>query len=44
MKNAITKKEKLSVPGLDKLKEPILKYKKDDAAELVANIMNMMLD
>jgi hypothetical protein len=42
-KNAITRKGNLLVPGLDKLRYPILKYEKDDAAELMTVIMNMMI-
>jgi hypothetical protein len=43
MKDAINKKGNLSVPSLDKLTYPILKYEKDDAAELNVAIMNMMI-
>jgi hypothetical protein len=43
MIEAISKKRNLSAPGLDKLTYPILKYEKDDAAELLVAIMTMML-
>jgi hypothetical protein len=43
MRDAITKKGNLSAPGLDKLTYPILKYEKDDAAELMVTIMNMLV-
>jgi hypothetical protein len=43
MKNAITKKGNMSAPGLDKLTYPIFKYEKEDAAELMVTIMNMMI-
>jgi hypothetical protein len=43
MLEAISKKGNLSAPGLDKLTYPILKYEKDDAAELLIAIMTMML-
>jgi hypothetical protein len=43
MKEAITKKENFSAPGLDKLTLPILKYENDDAAELMVAIMNIMI-
>jgi hypothetical protein len=43
MIEAISKKGNLSAPGLDKLTYPILKYEKDDAAELLIAIMTMML-
>jgi hypothetical protein len=43
MREAITKKDNLSAPGLDKLTYPILKYENDDAAELMVVIMNMMI-
>jgi ABC-type thiamine transport system substrate-binding protein len=43
MKRAITMKRNMSAPGLDKLTYSILKYEKDDAAELMEHIMNMML-
>jgi hypothetical protein len=43
MKDAINKKGNLSALGLDKLTYPILKYEKDDAAELMVVIMNMMI-
>jgi hypothetical protein len=43
MKEAITRKGNLSASGLDKLTYIILKYEKDDAADLLFNIMNMMI-
>jgi hypothetical protein len=43
MKKAIVRKGNLSASGLDKLTFPILKYEKDDAADLMVSIMNMML-
>jgi hypothetical protein len=43
MKEAITKKGNLSAHGVDKLTYPILKYEKDEAAELIAAMMNMMI-
>jgi hypothetical protein len=43
MREAITKKGNLSAPGLDKLTYPILKYEKNDAAELMVTIMNRMI-
>jgi hypothetical protein len=43
MKDAIVKKGNLSAPGLDKLTYPILKYEKDNAAELMVVIMKMMI-
>jgi hypothetical protein len=42
MKDAITKKGNLSVQGLDKLTYPIVKYEKEDAAELMVAIMCMI--
>jgi hypothetical protein len=43
MKKAITKKGNLSASGLDKLTYPIMKYENDNADELMASIMNMMI-
>jgi hypothetical protein len=43
MKDAITRKGNLSASGLDKLTYLILKYEKDDTAELMTAIMNMMI-
>jgi hypothetical protein len=43
LKEVITKKENLSAPGLDKLTYPILKYEKDNAAELMIAMRNMMI-
>jgi hypothetical protein len=43
MKKAIVRKDNLSVPGVDKLTYPILKYEKDDAADLIVSIMNLMI-
>jgi hypothetical protein len=43
MKEAIVRKGNLSVPDLDKLTYPILKYEKDDATNLLVSIINMML-
>jgi hypothetical protein len=43
MKKTITKKANLPASGLDKLTYPILQYKKDDTADLLINIMNMMI-
>jgi hypothetical protein len=43
MREAIMKKGNLYALGLDKLTYPILNYEKDDAAELVVTIMNMMI-
>jgi hypothetical protein len=41
MKDAIVKKGNLSASGLDKLTYPILKYEKDEAADLMVKIMTM---
>jgi hypothetical protein len=43
MKEAITMKGNLAVFGLDKLIYPIFKYEKDDAAELMAKAMKIMI-
>jgi hypothetical protein len=43
MKDTITRKRNSPAPGLDKLAYPILKYEKDDAAELMIEIMNIMI-
>jgi hypothetical protein len=43
MKRKITLKGNLSAPGLDKLTYPILKYEKEDAADLLTKIMTMMI-
>jgi bisphosphoglycerate-dependent phosphoglycerate mutase len=42
MKRAITMKANFSAPGLDKLTYPILKYEKEDAAEMMVKIMEMV--
>jgi hypothetical protein len=43
MREAITRKGNLSASGLDKLTYLVLKYEKDDVADLLVNIMNMMI-
>jgi hypothetical protein len=43
MKRTITLKGNLSGSGLDKLTYPILKYEKEDAADLIIKIMTMMI-
>jgi hypothetical protein len=43
MKKAIIMKGNLSAPDLDKLTYPLLKYLKDDAADLMVRIMEMLI-
>jgi hypothetical protein len=43
IKDAITRKGNLSAQGLNQLTYPLLKYEKDDVAELMTAIMNMMI-
>jgi hypothetical protein len=43
MKKAIMMKGNLSAPGLEKLTYPILKYEKDEAAELMVKVVEMMI-
>jgi hypothetical protein len=43
LKESIMRKGNLSAPSIDKLTYPILKFEKDDAADLLVNIMRTMI-
>jgi hypothetical protein len=43
MQDAISKKGNLSASGLDKLTYPILKFEKEDAANLIVSMTDMLL-